>query len=210
MDRSIRQTARPDLASHYQARLVRHHRRLAVVGLMIWDQILILIGFAVAYWLRYVADWPDPLRAIVAEVATQNQVEFGAFLPILVPLMLLLAVRFATRGLYRSTPHLGLIEQIGIIVNSTLIVIALLIIFVFLYKPFYYSRLIFAVAGTLIVLLLSSGYSGTSLAVVTWYWPCRHHRCRRYWSWSAGDERDYLSPRLGLQPSRLPLRSPHR
>lgn len=169
MDRSIRQTARPNLASHYQAWLVRHHRRLAVVGLMLWDQILILIGFAVAYWLRYVADWPDPLRAIVAEVATQNQVEFGAFLPILVPLMLLLALRFAVRGLYRSTPHLGLIEQISIIVNSTLIVIALLIIFVFLYKPFYYSRLIFAFAGTLIVLLLSSWRLLTT-AVRHWQW----------------------------------------
>lgn len=169
MDRSIRQTARPDLASHYQAGLVRHHRRLAVVGIMLWDQILILIGFAVAYWLRYVADWPDPLRAIVAEVATQNQVEFGAFLPILVPLMLLLALRFATRGLYRSTPHLGLIEQIGIIVSSTLTVIALLIIFVFLYKPFYYSRLIFAFAGTLIVLLLSS-WRLLAAAVRHWQW----------------------------------------
>lgn len=169
MDQSIRQTARPDLASPYQAGLVRHHRRLTVVGLMLWDQILILIGFAVAYWLRYVANWPNPLRTIVAEVATQNQVEFSAFLPILVPLMFLLAVRFAARGLYRSTPHLSLIEQIGIIVNSTLIVIALLIMFVFLYRPFYYSRLIFAFAGTLIVLLLGSWRLLTT-AVRHWQW----------------------------------------
>jgi len=189
MDQSIRQTARPDLASPYQAGLVRHHRRLTVVGLMLWDQILILIGFAVAYWLRYVANWPNPLRTIVAEVATQNQVEFSAFLPILVPLMFLLAVRFAARGLYRSTPHLSLIEQIGIIVNSThrtpdylrLSLQALLLLTTHLCFCRHPDR---AAPQQ----LASADYRGTPLAVVTWYWPRRYPRRGWYWSWPAGDE----------------------
>ncbi|NTV62345.1 MAG: sugar transferase, partial [Oscillochloris sp.] len=73
---------------------------------------------------------------------------------ILVPLMIFLAVRFAARGLYRSSPRISLIEQISIIVGSTLTGIALLIVFVFLYKPFYYSRLIFIFAGGTITFLL--------------------------------------------------------
>jgi exopolysaccharide biosynthesis polyprenyl glycosylphosphotransferase len=137
--------------------------------MLAWDQALIFAGFLVAYWLRYFADWPEPFDHIVFEVATQNQVDFVAFLPILLPLMLLLALRFTTRGLYRSSPRLGLLDQIGIIVGSTVTGIALLIVFVFLYKPFYYSRLIFAFAGATIVVLLVS-WRLLRAGVQHWQW----------------------------------------
>jgi exopolysaccharide biosynthesis polyprenyl glycosylphosphotransferase len=145
---------------------------MAVLGLMLADQALIFIGFAIAYWMRYLATWPEPLNRIVVEVATQNQVDFLAFIPILFPMMVLLGLRFAARGLYRSSRRISLIDQISILLSSTLTVIALLIVFVFLYKPFYYSRLIFVFSGATIILLLSawrialSGY--------------------RHWRWSRG------------------------
>lgn len=169
MDRSIRQLARPRLAIPHQVGLARHSRRVTALSMALWDQVLIFLGFAFAYWLRYMAQWPEPLDAIVVEVATKNQVEFSAFLPIIVPLMLLLALRFTARGLYRATPRLGLLDQMTIILNSTLIGIALLIVFVFLYKPFYYSRLIFLFAGISIVALLSSWRILRS-AVQHWRW----------------------------------------
>lgn len=169
MDRSIRQTAGPGLAAQRQARLTRNSRRVAACSLALWDQALIFLGFAFAYWLRYMADWPDPFGYIVVEVATQNQVEFNAFLPIILPLMLLLAARFTARGLYRAMPRLGLLDQISIILNGTLIAIALLIVFVFLYKPFYYSRLIFIFAGASIFILLSS-WRLLYAAIQHWQW----------------------------------------
>lgn len=155
MDRSIRRTVGPALADEAAA-AARRGRHLVALGMLLWDQALIFAGFRFAYWLRYEANWPEPFDQIVFEVATQNLVEFAAFLPIILPLMLMLAVRFTARGLYRASPHLGLLEQMGIIVSSTMIGIALLIVFVFLYKPFYYSRLIFAFAGAAIIVLLSS------------------------------------------------------
>ena len=62
-----------------------------------------------------------------------------------------------------------MLEQIGIIVSSTLTVIALLIVCVFLYKPFYYSRLIFSFAGAAIIVLLSAARLLQS-GVQHWRW----------------------------------------
>ncbi len=156
VDRSIRRSLGPALAENAASGALRRTRRQAALAMLLWDQLLILAGFGFAYWLRYVANWPKPFERIVSEVATQNQVELSAFWPVILPLMLLLALRFTTRGLYRPSPRLSLIDQLTIIFTSTLTVIALLIVFVFLYRPFYYSRLIFAFAGASIIFLLSS------------------------------------------------------
>jgi exopolysaccharide biosynthesis polyprenyl glycosylphosphotransferase len=159
MDSSLRRTVGPTRAVEpqpFEAREARRSRRLVALATLLWDQALIFAGFAFAYWLRYSADWPEPFDSIIFEVATQNWVPFSAFLPIILPLMLLLGLRFAARGLYRSSTRLTVLDQLGIIVGSTLTGMALLIVFVFLYKPFYYSRLIFVFAGVAIITLLSS------------------------------------------------------
>lgn len=155
MARSLQSPVGPALTLEPQQRWVgRRGRRLGSVGLMLWDQALILAGFVFAYWLRYSADWPQPFDRIVFEVATQNYVDFAAFLPIVLPLMAMLGLRFTARGLYRSSERIRLLDQMAIIIGSVLTSMALLIVFVFLYKPFYYSRLIFAFAGASIVVLL--------------------------------------------------------
>ena len=174
MDRSIR-TVGPILATPV-GRPTRSRHRLAAFGMLVWDQALVFVGFLFAYWLRYLADWPHPFDRIVFEVATQNQVEFVAFLPIILPLMLLLALRFTTRGLYRASPRLALLDQMGIIVNSTLTGMALLIVVVFLYKPFYYSRLIFVFAGAAIMVLLG-------------IWRLLHTGMQ-HWRWSHGIDQE--------------------
>jgi exopolysaccharide biosynthesis polyprenyl glycosylphosphotransferase len=172
MDRSLRPPVGPAIAVPHPALVGRRARRVAALSLLLWDQALIFFGFVIAYWMRYLASWPEPLNRIVVEVATQNQVDFPAFLPIILPLMLLLGLRFAARGLYRSSPRMAVLDQISIVVGSTLTGIALLIVFVFLYKPFYYSRLIFVFSGAMIILLLSLWR-----VVVSAY---------RHWRWSQG------------------------
>jgi exopolysaccharide biosynthesis polyprenyl glycosylphosphotransferase len=156
MDSSLQRSAGPALAVESQFEPRRGRRRAALLMLML-DQVLILLGFAFAYWLRYAADWPEPFDRIVFEVATQNRVPFQAFLlPSIIPLMLFLGLRFATRGLYRSSPHVPILDQLATIAGSLLVGLALLIVFVFLYKPFFYSRLIFVFAGLSIFTLLAS------------------------------------------------------
>ena len=66
------------------------------------DAALVLAGFAIAYWMRYLVNWPPPFEAIVSEVATENFVAISAFLPIALLLMLLLIGQFVMRGLYRD------------------------------------------------------------------------------------------------------------
>jgi exopolysaccharide biosynthesis polyprenyl glycosylphosphotransferase len=118
------------------------------------DVALILAGFAVAYWMRYLVRWPPPLQSIVREVLTQNFVPLTAFLPIALLLTLLLVAQFAMKGLYRMPRTAALLDHAGIIVSTTTTSIALLIVVVFIYRPFYYSRLIFAFAWIVIVVLL--------------------------------------------------------
>lgn len=182
-------TIRPPLT--LLSRRVIGHRKswLASLVLLLSDNALIFLGFLIAYWLRYHADWPTALEPIVSEVATANYVEFTAFLPITLLLMAVLSGLFVTRGLYRQPPGTSFLDYVGIILTSTLIGIAMLIVVVFLSRPFFYSRLIFAFAGAMIVLLLSA-WRALLLAV-------------RHWAWSRGIGQERVlvlgSGRLGTQ-----------
>ena len=149
----------------------RQARRRATAALFLVDQLLIFAAFGLAYWMRYIADLPAAL-AIRREIVAANRVPFVAFLPITLLLMFVLALLFSAKGLYRPARRTGLFDQMGVIVSSTLTGIALLIVVVFLYQPFYYSRLIFPMAGATIVVLLTLirlGLSGL-----------------RHWRWSRG------------------------
>jgi exopolysaccharide biosynthesis polyprenyl glycosylphosphotransferase len=137
--------------------------------LLCCDALLIVAGFALAYWMRYILVWPQMLQPIVAEVATENFVPFRVFLPITLLLVFLLLVLFATNGLYRVPHGSGFFDYAGIILNSTLTGIAILIVFVFLYRPFYYSRLIFAFAGLNIVVLMCL-WRALLVSVRHWCW----------------------------------------
>jgi exopolysaccharide biosynthesis polyprenyl glycosylphosphotransferase len=141
------------------------------------DAALVLAGFAIAYWMRYLVNWPPPFEAIVSEVATENFVAISAFLPIALLLMLLLIGQFVMRGLYRLPRTAGVLDHMGIIISSTTVGIAILIVVVFLYRPFFYSRLIFGFSWLTIIALL--GIWRTLLIVVRrWRWLRGHGRQR--------------------------------
>lgn len=142
---------------------------LAHILLLLCDQLLILTGFSLAYVMRYHADWPLLLEPIVSEVATQNFVNFSAFLPVTLMLMVVLMILFETKGLYRFRRGSGLLDYAGTILSSVLTGIAFMIVIVFLYRPFYYSRLIFAFAGFTIVILLLL-WRAALLALRRWAW----------------------------------------
>lgn len=155
MGKSLYPVVRPTIFSA-PGHALRHQNNWFVhLGLLLCDQALIFLSFVLAYWMRYVADWPTPLEPIVAEVSFQNFVAFQAFLPTTLLFMLVLLVLFETKGLYRVARGSGLLDYAGIILSSALTGIAFLIVVVFLYNPFFYSRLIFAFAGANVMVLLT-------------------------------------------------------
>jgi exopolysaccharide biosynthesis polyprenyl glycosylphosphotransferase len=134
------------------------------------DALLILLGFAVAYWMRYMIDWPPPFDQLVREVQAQNLVPLSAFAPFAFLLTALLIVQFAMRGLYRMPRTAGVLDHASIIIGSTTTGIAILIVVVFLYKPSeFYSRLIFAFALVSISTLLVGGRA-VLIGLRRWRW----------------------------------------
>lgn len=169
MDRSLPSPVGPSLTTVSEQLLGQHRHWTVHLVLVLCDQVLIFLGFLLAYWMRYSAVWPDVLKPIVREVATRNFVAFSAFLPITALLMFVLFVLFEARGLYNLPRGSSFLDYTSIIVNSTLLGMALLIVFVFIYKPFFYSRLIFAFAGATTVLLLCL-WRALLLAARQWLW----------------------------------------
>lgn len=169
MERSLHPVVRPPIALRSDLASSGHYRWLVHLSMLAVDLVLIAVGFAIAYWMRYHADWPPLLKPIVSEVSTQNYVSFWVFLPITILLMGVLLVLFEARGLYRLPFGSGLLDHAGPILSSTLTGIALLIVVVFLYRPFYYSRLIFAFAGFNMVVLLIS-WRALLFGIRRWCW----------------------------------------
>src|SRR5207248_3337433 len=118
----------------WQSRAHRKRIRSCVYQLLqvLTDAALILVSFSIAYWMRYILDWPPAFRWIVREVATQNRVDPIAFQPFALLLLALLLTLFTMKGLYRLPRTAGLLDHIGIIGSSTTIAIAVFIVVVFL------------------------------------------------------------------------------
>jgi exopolysaccharide biosynthesis polyprenyl glycosylphosphotransferase len=143
-------------ASQLQARPPARPRRIArALAAAALDAVLILVGFTIAYWLRYRVDWPPPFEALVRGVPTEFQQPLSAFLPYALLLTGLLLALFAMKGLYRLPRTAGLFDSGPIILGSVTTGVAVLIVAVFIYRyTEFYSRLIFAFAWAVIVLLL--------------------------------------------------------
>ena len=118
--------------------------------------VLILIGFALAYWMRYNVAGPRPLNRIVQEVLTVNYVPFANFLPYALLLICALLALFAMKSLYRTPRNAGLLDYAGTLISGTTTGIALVVLLTIIQRPLY-SRLLYAFAwGAIIVLLCVS------------------------------------------------------
>lgn len=130
-------------------------RQIELVLLVTLDTLMIVLGFVLAYYLRY----QYQLWRAVKE--SQQLATFIPTIALLVPLTLSL---LAFKGLYRLPRNAGWLNQLGIVVSSVTTSIALTIVITFLSKPTFYSRLIFGFAWAAIILLLGLG----RLGVTTW------------------------------------------
>jgi exopolysaccharide biosynthesis polyprenyl glycosylphosphotransferase len=112
------------------------------------DACLINLGFVIAYIARY--DWQ-----LGREIAVQNYVPISSYLAIQLGITVLILLLFQVKGLYRMPRASGRLDEISIIASSVTTAMAVLIVVVFLYRPIFYSRLIFAYGWAAIIVMVS-------------------------------------------------------
>jgi FlaA1/EpsC-like NDP-sugar epimerase len=121
--------------------------RLSTVVMVLLDVVFINAAFVVAYWLRYDVEFGGT-------VEEANFVPLSAFLPVQVSLTLITILVFLAEGLYRGPRRPSWPNQLSIIIRGTIIAMAVLIVIVFIFRPYFFSRLIFAQSWALMVVLL--------------------------------------------------------
>ncbi len=123
------------------------------------DALLIIGSFAIAYWLRYDVQW-------IRSVEPAYYVRFEVYVPSMLILTMITVLVYWLEGAYRPRRSQLPLEDFYIVFKGTLAGIALMTVFVFYARPFFYSRLIFAYAGviTLILVWTSRALEATVIA----------------------------------------------
>lgn len=116
------------------------------VSRMASDAGIVLVGFYLAYWLRY-------SMHLGGEVAEFRQQPLSFFQGKIVLLMILTVLLFQIRGLYRMPRWTTLLDEASGIAGGATTAMALVILYSFL-QQFYPSRLIFIYAWAIIIALL--------------------------------------------------------
>ena len=129
-------------------RRARVPRRLYQVSLMAVDAVLINVAFLIAYWMRYVKEWGG-------QVDPAFQVPYTQYVPVAAVLTVLLLLTLSIEGVYSKRVGTSFFEEFYAILNGTTTAVVLMIVIFFFYRPYSYSRLIFAYVALLTVLLLS-------------------------------------------------------
>lgn len=113
---------------------------------MATDASLAIIGFWLAYWLRYGLH-------IGGEVSPASEQPFSFFYGKMLLLAVLVVGVFQIRGFYRMPRWTTLLDEVSLIANTVTTSMALVILYSFLQR-FYPSRLVFILAWLVIIALL--------------------------------------------------------
>jgi len=121
-------------------------RWLIVVARMLSDAGLVVLGFWLAYWLRYSLH-------VGGTVLPSSQQPFSFFHGKLLLLTIVVVGLFQFRGLYRMPRWTTLLDEVSMIASAVTTSMALVILYSFLQR-FYPSRLVFILAWLVIIALL--------------------------------------------------------
>ncbi len=113
------------------------------------DIVLINIAFALAYWLRYQAEWP-------AALDPENFQPYRVWFPLGLILTGILLLAYQLEGVYDLRRGVRWLDDVSKLFTGTLIGIAVLTVLTFNVRPQFYSRLMLGYAGILIVAVLST------------------------------------------------------
>ncbi len=121
---------------------------LPATVLVVIDAVLINAGFALSWWARYDLQ-------IGPDVAADNYATLDAYQFIQVALMVVLLIVFKLQGLYEDRLRMSWVDQAGIVIGGTTVGVAIMIVPVFYYRLYAFSRLIFLYAWLGIIVLLA-------------------------------------------------------
>ncbi|MBC7249971.1 MAG: undecaprenyl-phosphate glucose phosphotransferase [Anaerolineae bacterium] len=122
--------------------------RLISIALVLSDVVLINLGFALAYWVRYELQWLRPVEEAYF-------IPYSAYLPAAALLTLILLLVYWLGGMYTPRRRTGWFDQVYGIFNGTTSGTIVMIVINYVYPDISRSRLIFLYATVLIVVLLS-------------------------------------------------------
>jgi exopolysaccharide biosynthesis polyprenyl glycosylphosphotransferase len=126
------------------------YRRYLSAAVAVSDVLLINLAFAIAYWLRYGLQW-------FASVDEANLVPYSVFIPISLTLTVLLLGIYKLNGVYDQPRGASWFDEVYRLLTGTATGIILMVfVIVFLFRPLFYSRLVFFYAGVLITIFLSA------------------------------------------------------
>lgn len=118
------------------------------LALALADIVLINVAFALAYWLRYRAQWPAALNP-------DNYQPYRIWFPVGLILTGILLLAYQFEGVYQPRRGASWLDDVYRLFTGTLIGIAVLTVLTFNVRPQFYSRLMLGYAGVLIVMVLS-------------------------------------------------------
>jgi exopolysaccharide biosynthesis polyprenyl glycosylphosphotransferase len=127
------------------------------VLLVLSDALLILLAFAIAYYIRYQLQW---FRA----VDPAFQLSLRQYSPFAVALVVLVLFAFRFSGIYPYRPGRSPLEETYAIGTATTLGMVVLIVVSLAFRQVLYSRLIFLYTALLVTLLLGLSRLGISLS----------------------------------------------
>jgi len=125
----------------------RQYRRWLLLSLVLSDIVLINVAFAIGYWIRYELQW-------IRIVDEANYVPYSEYLPIGLLLTVVLIVAYWLDGVYEFPRGRSWLNEVYRIIRGTTTGVIIMVVGLFFYRPYFYSRLIFIYAFVLIVFLL--------------------------------------------------------
>ena len=127
--------------------LIFSNQRVASTVWGLIDVLLINVSFVLAYWVRY------DLQLFRA-VDPAFDVPYYVYLPFVALFTALLILVYRQQGIYRLRRHLSWIDELYAIIAGTATGTVITIVFIFLYRPAFYSRAIFIYTGIFTIVLL--------------------------------------------------------
>jgi exopolysaccharide biosynthesis polyprenyl glycosylphosphotransferase len=126
-------------------------RALVLPGLLLAliDAVLINVGFAIAWYLRYQLE-------LFREVAAADYLPITSYLGIQAFLTVCLLIIYRLNGVYGRRRRQGWADEVSGITSGALVGVAIMIVAVFYLRPFGYSRLVFIYACLIITFLLAT------------------------------------------------------
>jgi exopolysaccharide biosynthesis polyprenyl glycosylphosphotransferase len=122
-------------------------QRVATAFWMIVDVILINCAFALSYWIRYDLQ-------LFRTVDPAFDVPYHVYWPFVVIFALLLILIYRQQGIYRLRRHVSWVDELYAVIQGTATGTVITIVFIFLYRPTFYSRIIFIYTGLITIFLI--------------------------------------------------------